>query len=153
MKPLKFKKIKFNNKKRQLHFIYYGGREVYSHYGSFNIKKNIERIEFDKDTTNYTATFTFEDGSKNHMPYDIPLLKTGDPEAILYEQICEIIASIKSALKKKRISKAYLIDQLETSASQLDRLLDTQNLNKNLPQLYKIIHLLDLKPNFTIKVA
>lgn len=153
MKPLKYKKIEFNNKKKQLHFWYIGGKEALCHYALLNIKKNIDYVEIDKEVGNHSATIILEDKKEIHIPYDIPLIKMGDPEALLQEHISEMIVSIKVAIRDKKVSKAYLTKQLNTSASQLDRLLDAGYINKNMPQLYQLMHLLGLKPKFEVIAA
>jgi transcriptional regulator with XRE-family HTH domain len=61
-----------------------------------------------------------------------------------------IIAKIKRAIEKKKISKRYLAEQLGTSDNQIQRLLNPSILNKNLCQLYKVADLVGLE--FEVKI-
>jgi len=87
------------------------------------------------------------------MPYDQPLYLKKDPEYMLQLHIEHIVSDIKKMIKKKRISKAYIRDVLNTSDSQIQRLLDPSTVNKNLTQLYKIASILGLEPEFNLKKA
>ncbi len=76
-----------------------------------------------------------------------------DPEYLLRSQMERVVARIRSVLAKKGISKRYLAEQLGTSDNQVQRLLDPNLLNKNLEQLYRIVTLVGLELEWTIRKA
>lgn len=87
------------------------------------------------------------------MPYDQPLALAKDPESLLRNQMEHVVARIRDALTKKRISKRYLATQLGTSDNQIQRLLDPEILNKNLEQLYRLATLVGLELEWRAKRA
>ena len=153
MKGLKFKSVKFSNKKKELDIAYTSGKSVTIHYGSLGISKNIEKISIDKETRGKSLEIEFLDGTFDYLPYDQPLHIAKDPEYILQNHIENIIAEIKEKLIEKKISKKYLARQLDTSDNQIQRLLNPQILNKNLTQLYKLASLVGLEFEMQLKVA
>ncbi len=71
------------------------------------------------------------DDTIDYMPYDQPLAIIKDPEYMLQNHIEHIIAQIKDVLKKKKISKKYLAQQLVTSDNQIQRLHNPNKQTKN----------------------
>jgi predicted XRE-type DNA-binding protein len=153
MKSKKFKSVQFNNRKRQLTFIYKNKHKIRVHYGELGIKRNIKNAWVDKETGNRSIGLEFEDSTKDYIPYDQPLSISNDPEFILKTHIEIIIAHIKEELKQQGISKHYLAEYLKTSDNQIHRLLNPSILNKNLGQLYTIASLLGLKLEMKLKSA
>lgn len=144
MSDKKFKMVSYNNRKKQIAFVYTSGKRVTVHYSQLGIKRNISRTWIDRETSGQSVGYEFEGGRVDYMPYDQPLAVARDPEFLLRTHIERLTAKIKGVLKKKKISKRYLAEQLETSDNQIQRLLDPAILNKNLSQLYQIAALLGL---------
>lgn len=151
MRPLKFKSAAFSNKKKQIDIVYTNGKRATIHFGSLGIKKLIKEIKIDWETNGKSLKFVFEDDSIDFLPYDQPLVIARDPEVLLQLHIEKIIAKIKDAIAKKKISKRYIAERLETSDNQVQRLLNPAILNKNLSQLYKIADLVGLEFEVDVK--
>lgn len=151
MRPLKFKSATFSNKKKQIDIIYTNGKQATMHFGSVGIKKLIKEIKVDRETNGKSLKIIFEDESVDYLPYDQPLVIARDPEVLLQIHIERIIAKIKDAIAKKKISKRYIANRLETSDNQVQRLLNPAILNKNLSQLYKIADLVGLEFEVHVK--
>ena len=149
----KFKKIDFNNRKKQLHFTYASGKKAALHYSQLGITTNIKKAWVDKETRGKSIGLEFSNGKKDYVPYDQPLSLIKDTDTLLQQHIELIIASIKTAIKEKHLSKKYLAEQLETSDNQIQRLLNPLILNKNLSQLYQIGCLLNLELKLNIQKA
>ena len=148
-----FKSAKFSNRKKQIDISYTSGKQVSIHYGHLGIKQNIKKVWIDKETRGKSIGILFDDGTVDYMPYDQPLAIIKDPEYMFQNHIEHIIAKIKEVLEKERISKKYLAQQLATSDNQIQRLLNSNILNKNLIQLYKVASLLKLEFEIYLKSA
>jgi hypothetical protein len=151
MRPLKFKSATFSNKKKQIDILYTNGKQAAIHFGSVGIKKLVQDITVDWETNGKSLKIIFEDGSIDYLPYDQPLMIARDPEVLLQIHIERIIAKIKDAIAKKKISKRYIAEKLRTSDNQVQRLLNPAILNKNLSQLYKIADLVGLEFEVHVK--
>ena len=153
MKPLKFKSATFSNKKKQIDILYNNGKSATIHFGSVGIKKLIKDLKVDRETNGRSLKIIFEDQSVDYLPYDQPLVIVRDPEELLQLHIERITARIKDAIAKKKISKRYIAERLETSDNQVQRLLSPAILNKNLSQLYKIADLVGLEFEILVRVV
>ena len=151
MRPIKFKSATFSNKKKQIDILYTNGKRAAIHFGTIGIKKLIKEIKVDWETNGKSLKILFEDESVDYLPYDQPLVIVRDPEVLLQIHIERIIAKIKDAILKKKISKRYIAERLETSDNQVQRLLNPAILNKNLTQLYRIADLVGLEFDVHIK--
>ena len=153
MKGSKFKSVEFSNKTKEIDITYTSGKTVTVHYGSLGIRKNVENMEIDKETEKKSLIIEYSDGTLDFLPYDQPLYIVRDPEYMLQNHIEDIIAQIKEALSRKKISKKFLARQLQTSDNQIQRILNPKILNKNLTQLYKLAYLVGLEFEMHIKAA
>ena len=153
MKDKKFKKVSFNNRKKQLKVVYTSGKKIFLHYSNLGIRSNIDQVWIDPETKGQSIGIEYSNGKIDFMPYDQPLAIVKDPEFILQTQMENLIAEIKEAIKTSKISKRYLAEQLHTSDNQIQRLLDPKILNKNLSQLYQIGSLLGLELEMRLKAA
>ena len=147
----KFKSVNFNNKTKEISLKYIGNKEVTLHYSDLGFKKLIDKAWVDKDTRGASVGFLFRDGSEEFMPYDQPLFLKNDPEYLLQTHIEQLIFEINQRISEKKISKKYLARKLGTSDNQVQRILDTSILNKNLKQLYTLAALIDL--DISLKAA
>ena len=145
MRGLRFKKVDFSNRRKELSLTYWSGRTVTLHFNALGIKKKIASMHIDKETGGSSAILSFSDGTVEYLPYDQPLHIARDPDYLLQEHIELITAQILAEIRKKKISKKHLARQLKTSDSQIQRLLDPTILNKNLSQLYRVASLVGLE--------
>lgn len=87
------------------------------------------------------------------LPWDQPLALAKDSEYMLRDQMEHVVARIREALARKRISKRYVAAQLGTSDNQVQRLLDPTPLNKNLGQLSRLATIAGLEFELSAKDA
>ncbi len=153
MKNKKFKKVSFNNTKKQLVVFYTSGKKIALHYSSLGIRSNLTEAWIDKETHSQSVGIKYSNGKVDFMPYDQPLAIVKDPEFLLQTQMECLIAQIKEEIKTSKISKRYLAEQLHTSDNQIQRLLDPKILNKNLSQLYQISSILGLEVQMRLRAA
>lgn len=153
MRDPRFKSVTFNNRKKQIIFIYSSGKHITLPYSRLEINKNIQQARVDSETQQRSVELIYSDGSRDYLPYDEPLALAKDPEFLLQTHIEVLTADIKEALQKKRISKRYLAEQLGTSDNQIQRLLNPNILNKNLSQLYRIAALVGLQVEIRSQAA
>lgn len=153
MKSSKFKMISFNNHKKQFLFTYTSGKRAAVHYSQLGIKTPVATAWIDKETKGQSIGFTLSTGKTDYIPYDQPLALIKDSDYLLQNQIETIIAQIKEEISSRKLSKKYIAEQLKTSDNQIQRLLNPKILNKNLTQLYHILTLLNLEPEFRLRKA
>ncbi len=153
MKSKKLKRVEFNNRKKQIMFVYASGKMATLHYGHFGIDQSIVRAWIDKETAGKSVGLEFADETTDYIPYDQPLAAVHDPEYLLQQHIELIISHIKDALKVLKFSKRYLAEQLKTSDNQIQRLLNPAIPNKNLSQLYAILAIVGLEPEWRVRKA
>jgi hypothetical protein len=153
MKTARIRAVRFDNRRRKLALDYSSGRTLEVHYGHLGITQKVSAAWVDKETRGRAIGIRLEDGSEEHMPYDQPLALARDPEYQLRTHIERVLAHIRQVLVEKRISKRYLAEQLGTSDTQIQRLLDPSILNKNLEQLYRVALLLGLDLEWRIRRA
>lgn len=153
MKNIKFKSAKYSNKKKEIYITYTSGEKTVIHYSSLGISHHIKNIQVDKETSGKSLKIDFINGKTDYLPYDQPLFLTKNPEYMLHNHIENVISQINEEIRRKKMSKKHLARQLKTSDNQIQRLLNPNILNKNLPQLYKLASLLDLEFKVSVKVA
>lgn len=153
MKSDIFKKVSFNNRKKQIIFDYRNGKRAVVHYGQLGIKTAIARAWIDSETRSRSVGLEFSNGEQDFVPYDQPLALIKDPQFLLQTHVETLTAKITLELTRKGISKRYLAEKLRTSDNQIQRLLNPKILNKNLEQLYEVAALLDLQFEFSLKRA
>ena len=153
MNPSKMLKGDFNNRKKELTITYKDKRSITLHYGQLGIKENLIRVDIDPESKGLALSLELQDGRKEYVPYDIPLIFSQDPDYLFQAEVEELIADIKIKMKKSQISKKYLARQLQTSDIQIERLLDPKTLNKNFQQLNKVAHILGMNLSIKMDIA
>lgn len=87
------------------------------------------------------------------MPYGQPLAIARDPDYLVRNHLETLTAQIRRELDRRGVSLRYLAERLDTSDSQIQRLLKPTPGNKNLSQLYRIAALLDLEMEIRLNPA
>lgn len=146
-------RVRHDNRRRMIQVTYSRSKRVEVHYGQIGIGEKISKIWIDSETKGRSIVIQFEDGRVEYMPYDQPLAIARDAEFMLQNHIERLIARIREAIASKRISKRFLAHRLETSANQIQRLLNPRILNKNLAQLYKLAALAGLELEWRVAAA
>jgi DNA-binding Xre family transcriptional regulator len=151
MKHKKFKKVEFDNKKRVFH--YTSGLKLECPYSSLKIKDKVVDAGPDPEVRGHSFFFTLENGKIDYVPYDQPLHIVQNPDYVREQTLYEMTKQLKEFVLKAKISKRELARRLHTSMSQLNRLLDTTNYNKDLSRLIEIAAILNYEFFWSFKKA
>lgn len=153
MKHKKFKRVTFDNKKRIFHLEYSSGLKIDCPYSALKIKGKVTDAGPDAETGGHSFYFVTEGGKKNYVPYDQPLHIAQVPEFAKRQALYEMTKTINVFIRKEHVSKRELARRLNTSLSQLARLLDTTNYKKDLSRLIEIAALLNYEFKWNFKKA
>lgn len=100
----------------------------------------VDRVVIDEELGCDFFTYWLESGAEDSVPMDRVLDANGDPDflqrVLMYRLTCEVL----DAVEEEGLGIRELARLLETSPSQIYRLLDTTNANKSLGQMLTILH-------------
>lgn len=153
MKHKKFKHVVFDNKKRVFHLAYSSGLKIDCPYSALKIKGKVTDAAPAAEAGGHSFYFVLESGKKDYVPYDQPLHIAQVPEYAKQQALYEMTKVINEFIRKEHISKRELARRLNTSLSQLARLLDTTNYKKELSRLIEIAALLNYEFKWEFKKA
>ncbi|NJL24043.1 MAG: hypothetical protein HC902_01895 [Calothrix sp. SM1_5_4] len=153
MKHKKFKHVAFDNKKRVFHLEYTSGLKVDCPYSALRIKGKIVDAAPDAEVGGSSFYFVLESGKKDYVPYDQPLHINQVPEYAKQQALYEMTKAINEFIRKERVPKRELARRLNTSLSQLARLLDVTNYKKELSRLIEIAAMLNYEFKWEFKKA
>lgn len=143
MKHKRFKKVIFNNKKRVFHLEYTTDLKVDCPFSALGIRDKVIESGPDPEVGNHSFYFVLSDGKKNYVPYDQPLHIVQNPEYVREQTLYEITKQLNRFIQSAKVPKRELARRLGTSLSQLARLLDTTNYNKELSRLIELAAMLN----------
>jgi hypothetical protein len=143
MKHKKFRSIIHDNKKKVFKLEYTSGLYLECPYSALGIKLKVLESGLDKETGNHTFYFILEDGTTDYVPFDQPLSIANNADYVKEQALYEITKEINFFIKKEKISKNEIARRLNTSTSQLARLLDTTNYKKEMSRLIEIAVILN----------
>jgi hypothetical protein len=129
-------------KKYSLPFAVFGNRNIHS-------KNRFASISIDRDLGGQAASFVLEDGSKEDFPADFVLYHC-DP-SYDWSPINQLKRALKDKLGKSKLSVRVIADALNTSPSQVVRLLEQNKVSKQLIQLFRLAELAGYKIEFSLK--
>jgi hypothetical protein len=138
VKHKKFKKVEFDNKKRLFHLEYTSGLKLDCPYFSLHIKGKVIDAGPDVEVGGHSFYFTLENGKTDYVPFDQPLHIVQNPEYAKEQTLYQMTKQLNEFIKNSGISKRELARRLNTSLSQLARLLDTANYKKEMSRLVEI---------------
>lgn len=153
MKHRKFKLVRFNNKKKVFHLTYTSGLEIECPYSALSIDKNIIDAGPDKEVGNHCFYFVLEDGEKDYITFDQPLYIIRHPDYVREEVLYNLTLELQKIIALKKIPKRELARRLNTSVTQVNRLLDQTNYKKDLSRLIEIATIIGYEFNWTLKKA
>lgn len=153
MKHKKFKNVAFDNKKRVFHLEYTSGLKFDCPYFSLGIKDKVVDAGPDPEVGGHSFYFTLENGKKDYVPFDQPLHIVQNPEHVKEQTLYQMTKRINGVIAREGVSKRELARRLNTSMSQLSRLLDTTNYKKELSRLIEIGTILDYEFTWDFKKA
>lgn len=152
-----FKDIKPNYRKRVLEVVLREGRTTKKYnlpFGALGVKKigNKNRfvsIVLDHELGDQAASFVLEDGTRGDFPADFVLYHC-DP-TYDWAPINQLKMMLKDKIGAAKLSVRVLADALNTSPSQVVRLLQKNQASKQLLQLLKLAELAGYQVEFSLK--
>jgi DNA-binding Xre family transcriptional regulator len=153
VKHKKFKKIKFDNKKRTFHLEYTSGLKVECPYSALRIRGKVIEAAPDAEVGRHSFYFILENGKKDFVPFDQPLHIAQHPEYVKQQTLYEVTKQLNEFIEREKVSKRELARRLGTSMSQLSRLLDTTNYKKELSRLIELAAMLNYEFKWRFKKA
>lgn len=153
MKHKKIKQVEWDNKKKLFHVKYTSGLEVDCPYSALGVRENVVEAAPDKEVGQHSFYFMTESGKKDFVPYDQPLHIVQNPEYVKQQTLFEVTKKINQFIEEEHVSKRELCRRLSTSMTQLSRLLDVTNYNKELSRLIEIAAMLNYEFQWKFKRA
>jgi len=153
MKHKKFKAVEFDNKKRLFHLSYTSGLKVECPYSALGIHEKVTDAAPDSESGDHAFYFVLESGKKDYVPYDQPLHIAQNPDYVKQDTLYKMTKAINEFIRKEKVPKRELARRLNTSMSQLSRLLDVTNYKKELSRLIEIAAMLNYEFKWKFKKA
>lgn len=152
-----FKDIKPNYRKSVLEVTLQEGRKKKKYSLPFAVFRNkkihsqnrFTSITIDRELGNQAVSFTLEDGSNGDFPADFVLYHC-DP-TYDWSPINQLKRTLKNSLGASKLSVRVIADALNTSPSQVVRLLQENKGSKQLAQLFRLADLAGYEIEFNLK--
>lgn len=106
-------------------------------------------ITIEKELNNQGASFALEDGTQGDFPADL-VLYYSDP-TYQWSPLNQLKHALKGKLAASKLSVRVLADALNTSSSQVVRLLEENRASKQLLQLFQLAQIAGYQIEFTLK--
>jgi len=147
MRNPKFKEIAPNYRRKVLVVTLQEGRKTVTYELPFAVFRNHKistrnrfvSLEIDRELDRQAVLFELEDGTTGDFPADLVLYYC-DP-TYAWSPLNQLKQAIKEKLKQSKLSIRVLADALQTSSSQVMRLLNEQQLPKQFLQLFHLAEL------------
>lgn len=157
MRNPKFKEIKPNYRKNVLEITLEEGKRTRSYSLPFAVFRDVKissknrfgAITIDRELGNQAASFVLEDSSKGDFPADFVLYYC-DP-TYHWSPINQLKRALKEKLASSELSVRVLADALNTSPSQVVRLLEENKASKQIVQLFQLAELAGYQIEFSLK--
>jgi len=157
MRNPRFKEINPNYQKNVLEITLQEGRKTKKYNLPFAVfrdakisrKNRFSSITIDKELGNQAASFVLKDGSKGDFPADFVLYYC-DP-TYDWSSINQLKRALKDRLGKSKLSVRVVADALNTSPSQVMRLLQENKISKQIAQLFRLAELAGYQIEFNLK--
>ena len=157
MRNPKFKEIRPNYRRNVLEITLAEGRKAKRYnlpFAAFRDKKissknRFSSIQIDRELGNQAVSFVLEDGSEGDFPADFVLYYC-DP-TYDWSPINQLKRALKDKLGTSKLSVRVLADALDTSPSQVIRLLEENKVSKQIAQLFRLAELAGYQIEFNLK--
>ena len=157
MRNPKFKEIKPNYRKNVLEITLRDGKKIKSYSLPFAVFRDVKissrnrftSITIDRELGNQAVSFVLEDGSKGEFPADFVLYYC-DP-TYHWSPLNQLKSALKDKISTSRLSVRVIADALDTSASQVTRLLQENKAFKHIVQLIRLAELAGYQIEFSLK--
>jgi hypothetical protein len=153
----KFKDVKPNYRKSVLDITLLEGRKLKTYRLPFTVfrdkrisgKNRFMSITIDRQLGDQAVSFVLEDGTKGDFPADFVLYYC-DP-SYHWSPINQLKKALKDKLGSSQLSLRVLADALNTSPSQVVRLLQENKASKQIVQLFHLAELAGYQIEFSLK--
>lgn len=108
-------------------------------------------IFVDKELAKRAISYVLEDGRGDSVHLDAFLEFNHDPEYDKSIHLHKLTVKANEAFHKSALSKTDIAQRLETSRSQLDRILDTSNYKKSIDEVLKLLNVLGFKLEIKVR--
>ena len=157
MRNPRFKEIKPNYQKNTLEITLQEGKKTKKYNLPFAVfrdtkisrKNRFSSITIDRELGGQAASFVLEDGTMGDFPADLVLYHC-DP-SYDWSPINQLKRALKDKLGASQLSVRVIADALNTSPSQVVRLLQENHVSKQLVQLFRLAELAGYQVEFSLK--
>lgn len=157
MRNPKFKEIKPNYRKNVLEITLREGKKTRSYSLPFAVfrdakissRNRFASIMIDRELGDQAASFVLENGSKGDFPADFVLYYC-DP-TYHWSPVNQLKRALKDKVSASRLSVRVIAAALDTSPSQVARLLQENKVSKQIVQLFRLAELAGYQIEFTLK--
>jgi hypothetical protein len=157
MRNPKFKEIKPNYRKNVLEITLRDGKKIKSYSLPFAVFRDVKistrnrltSITIDRELGDQAVSFVLEDGSKGDFPADFVLYYC-DP-TYHWSPLNQLKSALKDKISTSRLSVRVIADALDTSPSQVVRLLQENRASKQIVQLIRLAELAGYQIEFSLK--
>lgn len=150
---MKIKKVEVNNKKKAL--------EVETQKGKLSLPfsrldlppsatNKIVKIYIDKELAQSAITYVLASGREASVHVDAFLDYNKDPEFVRRAALHGLTVEAIKLLEKSKLSKLEVIRRMQTSPSQLYRLLDPKNYRKSVDEMLKLLSTLGYRIEWSV---
>ena len=129
-------------KRYSLPFAVFGDKKIHTN-------NRFLSIEVDRELGGQAASFVLEDGTMGDFPADLVLYHC-DP-SYDWSPINQLKRALKDKLGASQLSVRVIADALNTSPSQVVRLLQENHVSKQLVQLFRLAELAGYQVEFSLK--
>jgi hypothetical protein len=157
MRNPKFKEIKPNYRKNVLEVTLRDGKKIKSYSLPFAVFRDVKissknrftSITIDHELGDQAVSFVLEDGCKGDFPADLVLYYC-DP-TYHWSPLNQLKSALKDKISTSRLSVRVIADALDTSPSQVVRLLQENKASKQIVQLIRLAELAGYQIEFSLK--
>ena len=152
---MKIRGVTVNNRKKEFEVTTRKGNTFSFPYANADPQPSsanrIKQAYVDKELGNEAITYILESGEEGSIHIDQILEYNEDPKYLAELLIYKLTLEAKREIENSSLSRRQIAKQLNTSVSQLYRLLDLENTRKSINQLVALLHILKLDVELVIK--
>lgn len=144
---MRIKKVVANNRKAQLELTVTSGKMYPFPYARLEVPptpdNKIQNIYIDHELADQGVTYTLASGEEGSLIIEQALEYNQDPTYVSKMFLYELTLKAEEYFKKSGLSKREVARRLNTSVPQVYRLLDSNNLKKNISQMIALLNVLN----------
>jgi hypothetical protein len=151
---MKITKVSYNNRKKVFEMGTSKGdfRFPFAKTDPQPIQGNyVKEVFVDPELGNEAFTYVLQSGDAGSVHVDYVLEYNNDPEYLAELLLYRLTVAARDRLESSSVSKSEIGRSLDTSASQLARLLNPLNTRKNIVPLVSILHMLDCEVELVVR--